>query len=103
MAMNLGKLSQKKICFDLDIVQRGGGPTQIQIVQGTFFLLWFGHFPRKGGFDPNPKTFEALFCLRLDIMNIFFLYFTFYGQKKSSSLVSKNTGGGVKGILTMSK
>ena len=29
--------------------------------------------------DPNPKTFEALFCLRLDIINIFL--FTLSSQK----------------------
>ena len=31
-----------------------GGPTRIQIVRGTFFLLWFGHFPRGGGGGLTP-------------------------------------------------
>ena len=31
----LREVIPKKICFDLDIVQRGGGLTRIQIVRGT--------------------------------------------------------------------
>ena len=32
----------------------GGGPTRIQIVRGTFFLLGFGHFLRGGGGGMTP-------------------------------------------------
>ena len=35
--------------------------TWIQIVQGTFFLLGIGHFPRGGGVDPNPNTLRGTF------------------------------------------
>ena len=50
LLLHLGKQSRKKICFNLDIVQRGGGgPTQIQIVQGTIKKIAFfsGKVPRR--------------------------------------------------------
>ena len=52
-----------------------------------FFLIGFGHFLRGGGVDPNPNTFEALFCLNLDFMNIFFQNF-FLIPKKCRNLFS---------------
>ena len=46
-----------------------GGPTWIQIVWRTFFCidLDISQGGGGGGFDPNPKTFEALFCLNLEL------------------------------------
>ena len=48
------------------------------------------------GVDPNPNSFEALFSLNLDVMNIFF-------PALLALQVSKKTEGGVKAILTMSQ
>ena len=78
----------------------GGGPTRIQIVRGTFFLLWFGHF--LGGGGPQSKHFWGTYLLKLghyeEEENC-----TFFGQKRVPHRCPKKTGGGVKAILTMSK
>ena len=50
-------------------------------------------FQGGGGVDPNPKTFEALFCLRFDIMNIFFSGF-FPAKQKVPRWCPRTQGGG---------
>ena len=50
-----------------------------------------------GRVDPNPKTFESLFWVNLDIMNIFFRHF-FRPKKKFLVGVQENGGGGGEGL-----
>ena len=48
MVKDLGKLSREKICFNFDVVQRGGGGlTQIQIVRGVFYCTFSAKVPCK--------------------------------------------------------
>ena len=62
-------LGRKKICFNLDIVQRGGGSNLNPNCSRHLFSALIWTFSKGGGgVDSSPKTFEALFRLRLDIM-----------------------------------
>ena len=74
--VHLGKPSRKKFCSYLDFVQRGGGL----------------------GVDPNPNTFDALFCLILDIMKNNFLHFFHLIKKVPRRCPRKQgRGGGCQG------